>query len=136
MNQPCEVCGSTDQSPRYMDPILCGPCYNNRQDKGLTFVGFWDAHAQWSRKAFGSDDRGPIGPLHHLEMEAIEAREETDEERRKVEIIDCFLLIVDAARTAGIKEDEFFKLAFAKLAINWGRKWERTSEDGVFEHLR
>ena len=37
---------------------------------------FWDQQAEWSRATFGSDtERGPLGPLKHLEKEAKEAQE-------------------------------------------------------------
>ena len=38
---------------------------------------FWNEQGEWSQKTFGLDsERGPLGPLKHLEKEAREGQEQ------------------------------------------------------------
>jgi hypothetical protein len=95
---------------------------------------FWNAHAHWSRATFGDDSkRGPIGALKHLEKEAREAQEPGHD---AYEIVDCFLLTIDAARRSGMSYDEFVELAETKLEINKTRKWPIPVDDTPVEHIR
>ena len=82
---------------------------------------FWDQQAEWSRATFGSDtERGPLGPLKHLEKEAKEAQENAEWVQKnpekfdgvkqntvelRTEIADCLFLTFDAARRAGMTLD-------------------------------
>lgn len=94
------------------------------------FVLFWNAQSEWSRATFGSDkERGPVGPLKHLEKEAREAYAECDPMLRDMEIVDCLFLVCDAARRAGMTPDRLLTLANHKLAINKGRKWSKPTSD-------
>lgn len=98
---------------------------------------FWDEQAEWSQATFGTDqERGPLGPLKHLEKEAREAIDELDPARRHVEIVDCLFLTVDAARRSGLTYDRFLQLANEKLAINKARRWGAKSGDEPTEHIR
>ncbi len=91
-------------------------------------------HAAWSQATFGSDlERGPIGPLKHLEKEAREAQANPDDAE---EYADCLLLLLDAARRAGIKPLELIRAAQAKLEINRGRQWSLPVSDEPVEHVR
>jgi hypothetical protein len=90
--------------------------------------------AEWSQATFGSDtSRGPLGALRHLEMEAREAQQAPDDPE---EYADCFLLILDAARRAGITADALVAAARQKMIINRQRKWPRPVDDTPVEHLR
>lgn len=122
---------------------------------------FWDEQAEWSRATFGSDkERGPVGPLKHLEKEAKEAWVEAQmldgfreskktnrtpdydidikgcEKDLRTEIADCLFLTFDAARRAGMTLDELINTAFEKLEINKSRKWGKPTADGPVEHIR
>lgn len=98
---------------------------------------FWNEQAAWSQATFGTDaERGPTGPLKHLEKEARESHQEPDAEKRKVEIADCLFLVFDAARRAGMTFDELFNTAFAKLEVNKSRKWQKPTSDEPVEHVR
>lgn len=90
--------------------------------------------ADWSQATFGTDqDRGPLGALRHLEMEAREAQDSpTDAE----EYADCFLLILDAARRAGISPGQLIEAAQRKMIINRQRTWPRPVDDNPVEHVR
>lgn len=92
---------------------------------------------EWSDKTFGNKFyRGPIGPLKHLEKEVKEAIENPTD---PMEYADCFLLILDAARRAGIKPMELMKYSKEKLEICKQRKYPELSMDNVnepIEHLR
>jgi len=90
--------------------------------------------AEWSQATFGSDtSRGPLGALRHLEMEAREAQQAPDDPE---EYADCFLLILDAARRAGISADALVAAARQKMIINRQRQWPRPVDDTPVEHLR
>lgn len=94
---------------------------------------YWD-HARWSQATFGLDsERGPLGPLKHLEKEAKEAQEKPTD---KSEYADCLLLILDASRRAGIEPLELILEAQKKLKINQAREWPKTSSDEPVEHKR
>lgn len=90
--------------------------------------------AEWSQATFGSDKtRGPLGALRHLEKEAREAQESpTDPE----EYADCLLLILDAARRAGISPPALVDAAQQKMIINRQRNWPKPVDDTPVEHLR
>lgn len=112
---------------------------------------FWNQQAEWSEATFGkSTERGPSGPLAHLEKEAKEARADADlyeasrgillpkevvKANLKLEIADCLFLTFDAARRAGMTLDDLLDAAFHKLEINKKRKWKAPNEDGVCEHV-
>ena len=82
--------------------------------------------AEWSQATFGSDlTRGPIGALKHLEREAREAAENPTD---PMEYADCLLLILDAARRAGIKPMQLVEHAQAKMKINRSREWPKVDE--------
>lgn len=98
------------------------------------FLQFVDAQADWSQATFGLDsERGPIGPLKHLAKEVQEALANIDDE---MEYVDCFFLVLDAARRKGMTPNRLLDLAFEKLEINKRRKWNRPTSDDPVEHDR
>lgn len=86
---------------------------------------------EWSEKTFGtSEERGPIGPLKHLQKEVEEALEAPDDAS---EYADCLILIIDAARRAGFDIDELLHATHCKMKINRHRKWAKpTSDEPIF----
>ena len=110
----------------------------------LTAYQFTDAfsdlvtdQAEWSQETFGSDSqRGPIGALKHLSKESLEAVEAVGTENLKSELADCFLLILDASRRAGMKPFELVKAAQAKMKINRSRQWPKPIDDEPVEHVK
>lgn len=102
---------------------------------GADFLDLIEDQADWSRKTFGSDaERGPIGALRHLSKEALEAAENPTD---RSEYADCLLLILDAARRAGIKPLDLIHEAKAKMKINKSRTWPKPeSTDSPVEHIR
>lgn len=103
---------------------------------------FWCLLKDWSEPTFGSDsERGPKGPLKHLEKEVKEAlisAESPDGVALKGEIVDCLFLVFDSARRAGMNYDELLDKAFIKLEINKLREWNRSEGDSEqpIEHTR
>lgn len=116
---------------------------------------FWNEQGFWSFAVFGSiEERGPQGPLKHLEKEVKEALESLDiilhtipipktqeafdnsNTHFKMELVDCFFLVIDAARRSGLSYHEFMDLAFKKLKINQERKWQPRTSDEPVEHVR
>lgn len=98
---------------------------------------FWthcNDHAQWSDATFGpAHQRGPIGPLKHLEREAREAQANPTDPS---EYADCLLLVLDAARRIGIHGPQLLNAAIAKLEVDKARHWPQTSSDEPVEHER
>lgn len=91
-------------------------------------------HAAWSQATFGNDsERGPLGPLKHLEKEAKEAQESPQDSS---EYADCLLLVLDAARRAGIQIDDLVVAAYEKLQINKARTWPAPIADAPVEHVK
>jgi len=90
--------------------------------------------SRWSQATFGTDqERGPLGALRHLEKEARETQEAPADSE---EYADCFLLILDAARRAGISPLQLIDAAQRKMAINRERTWPKPVDDNPVEHIR
>jgi|SRR5208337_1231550 len=95
---------------------------------------FWDAQAEWSQATFGTDaERGPIGPLKHLEKEAREAQNKPEDE---FEMADCLFLVFDAARRSGLTLEKLISACKRKLEINKAREWSKPTTDDAVEHVR
>lgn len=90
--------------------------------------------ARWSQETFGTDaERGPLGALRHLEKEAREAQDNPSD---PMEYADCFLLILDASRRAGIKPIELMEHAIEKMRVNKAREWPKPVDDMPVEHIQ
>lgn len=91
--------------------------------------------SKWSQATFGADsERGPIGPLKHLAMEAIEASENPADIS---EYADCFLLLLDAARRAGWKLSHLIDAAQKKMEVNKSREYLKPIDSiSPVEHIR
>jgi hypothetical protein len=90
--------------------------------------------SDWSQATFGTDqERGPLGALRHLEKEARETQAAPGDIE---EYADCFLLILDAARRAGISPLQLIEAAQRKMLINRQRTWPRPVDDQPVEHVR
>ena len=90
--------------------------------------------SEWSQATFGSDQqRGPVGPLKHLEKEAREAAANPSDVS---EYADCLLLLLDASRRAGITPLELVRAGAAKMQTNKVRRWGTPTADGPVEHVR
>lgn len=112
-------------------------------DAGDMIIGqaFWDLfkdQAEWSQKTFGTDKvKGPVGSLKHLQLEAKEAEDADDWHSRTVEIADCFLLTLDAARRHGLKPMGLLQAAIDKMAENKLREWPKEfGGDAPIEHVK
>ncbi len=89
--------------------------------------------AAWSQATFGLDsERGPLGALRHLELEAREAQQNPADAE---EYADCFLLILDAARRAGIKPMQLIEAAQSKMEKNKARQWAAPVADEPVLHV-
>ena len=91
----------------------------------------------WSEATFGSDrERGPRGALKHLEKEARESQEAIGTPDIRMELADCFLLLLDASRRAGIDLEDLISAAREKHKINRKRTWNTPVDDEPIEHVR
>ena len=99
-----------------------------------TLQDFWVEQGEWSEETFGpSAERGPAGPLRHLQKEIGELAAADLEE----ELADCLFLVFDAARRAGMTHGDMVYAVFAKLSKNKRRKWSVPSNpDQPVEHVR
>jgi hypothetical protein len=92
--------------------------------------------SEWSQATFGTDaERGPIGPLKHLEKEAREARANPSDIKEHADIL---ILWLDASRRAGFKPMEVVEAALAKMEENKARTWppKGSMPDEAVEHVR
>ncbi len=88
----------------------------------------------FSDVAFGTpQERGPLCPLAHLEKEILELKADLNDHS---EWADCLLLLLDAARRAGVDADQLILAAFKKLEVNKTRKWGKPDENGVIQHIK
>ena len=88
--------------------------------------------AEWSQATFGDDsERGPVGPLKHLALEAVEAQENPKD---LAEYADCFLLILDASRRAGYSIGDLIEGAVQKQSANEKRTWPKPTGDTPVFH--
>ena len=89
------------------------------------------SHAHWSEKTFGNVSA--VGPAKHLAKEALEVAADPLD---AMEHADCWMLLWDMQRRAGIS-DKALRLAIArKLAINKARTWPAPQEGEAREHDR
>ncbi len=116
---------------------MSGPWMGTITELGIRLADLCERHAEWSRATFGNDqERGPNGPLLHLEKEAAEARLADDMDSFSEEMADCLLLVLDAARRGGIKPMQLLDAALAKVEVNKRRTWPKASPDQPVEHTR
>ena len=85
---------------------------------------------EWSEATF--DDPGPAPKLHHLKAEVDELLAAPFD---RIEYADCLILLLDAARKAGISGDELLEAAYHKLQVNKRRIWGEPDENGVVQHI-
>jgi hypothetical protein len=93
----------------------------------------WDELSEWSQKTFGSDEeRGPIGSLRHLKLEAEEAIQSGERD----EYADCLILILDAARRGGFTCSDLIDEALKKLEVCKTRTYLRPLADEISYRVR
>jgi len=95
----------------------------------MTLRELQDTIGQWSEVTF--DDTGPLPKIHHLKREVDELLAEPYE---RFEYADCLILLVDAARKAGLSADALLATAFEKMEVNKQRTWVE-DEHGISHHL-
>jgi hypothetical protein len=100
---------------------------------GLDVYDLYTDHAEWSRATFGPDsERGPLGPIRHLQKEALELEASPHD---PMEHADALLLILDASRRAGLDLHELIDAARKKLEVNKARSWPKGEPDQAVEHV-
>ena len=110
------------------------PGSDNNTTLGELLSSLAQDQSEWSQATFGTDqERGPLGALRHLEKEAVETQAAPNDIE---EYADCFLLILDAARRAGISPLQLIESAQRKMVINRQRTWPRPIDDQPVEHVR
>ena len=88
-------------------------------------------HAAWSQAQFG--DVSAVGPAKHLAKEAMEVAADP---RDPIEHADCWMLLWDMQRRAGISDAQLAEAIREKLAINQARRWPAPKEGEAREHDR
>ena len=99
------------------------------------FHNLYDTVMHWSAETFGGTDaRGPLGPLRHLEKEAAEAQADCGD---LTEYADCLIVLLDASWRAGFTAGDIIDAAFKKMEENRKREWpEVTDPNAPVEHVR
>lgn len=88
-------------------------------------------HAAWSQAQFG--DVSAVGPAKHLAKEAMEVAADPLD---PIEHADCWMLLWDMQRRAGISDAQLADAIREKLAINQARRWPAPKEGEAREHDR
>ena len=88
-------------------------------------------HAAWSQAQFG--DVSAVGPAKHLAKEAMEVAADPLD---PIEHADCWMLLWDMQRRAGISDAQLADAIQKKLAINQARRWPAPKEGEAREHDR
>lgn len=129
--------GGGNQTGSPVRSVLIPPRMSHTE-LGLRLARFVASQSEWSQATFGTDAvRGPIGVLKHLEKEAREAIEAQEaiqyaetvlhgEQLRaeaREEIADCFILIMDVARRAGMCVEDLLTEVEKKHEKNKTREW-------------
>lgn len=86
-------------------------------------------HAAWSQAQFG--DVSAVGPAKHLSKEALEVAAAPCD---PIEHADCWMLLWDMQRRAGISDEQLAQAIREKLAVNKARAWGKTREGEAIEH--
>lgn len=94
-------------------------------------AGLRAQHAAWSQAQFG--DVSAVGPAKHLAKEAMEVAADPLD---PIEHADCWMLLWDMQRRAGISDAQLADAIREKLAINQARKWPAPKEGEAREHDR
>ncbi len=101
---------------------------------GFELLSLIKDQAEWSEKTFGTNkERGPLGPLKHLEKEAKEAQNNPAD---ILEYADCFILILDASRRTGFSISDLIQAAKEKMIQNKEREWGPRFKDQAIEHIK
>ncbi|MGA0617547.1 dATP/dGTP pyrophosphohydrolase domain-containing protein [Paracoccus sp. KR1-242] len=88
-------------------------------------------HAAWSQAQFG--DVSAVGPAKHLSKEALEVVAAPCD---PIEHADCWMLLWDMQRRAGISDEQLTQAIREKLAVNKARAWPAPKEGEAREHQR
>lgn len=97
----------------------------------LRLDGLRAAHAAWSQAQFGAVSA--IGPAKHLAKEALEVAEAP---HNVIEHADCWMLLWDMQRRAGISDEALADAIRVNLAVNMARDWPEPKEGEAREHVR
>lgn len=94
---------------------------------------------RWSVKTFPRATT--FSRLKHLEKEIKELIDITQEnpeinEKMLMEYADCFILILNSARSQGLSMEDIYQASVKKMEINEQRQWGIPDENGVVEHIR
>ena len=87
---------------------------------------------EWADATFGADITAER-PLAHLAEEVAEAQANP---RALEEYVDCFMLIIEAARRAGFTTDQLLVAALIKLALNKRGDWYYDPTRGYFKRAK
>jgi NTP pyrophosphatase (non-canonical NTP hydrolase) len=110
---------------------------NDLYSEAEKFQNLQNSIVEWSTATFGDRQTSAIPVLHHLEKETAELIEALEKHGNyKEEFADCFMLLIESAKTCGIETDELIVLTHEKLKKNKKRKWGRADDKGVIEHIK
>lgn len=88
-------------------------------------------HAEWSDATFGNV--GPVGPLKHLNKEALEAAADPSD---PLEWADMQFLLWDAQRRMGLSDEFITRAMIEKLEINKARQWPEPKDGEPRLHIK
>jgi hypothetical protein len=102
--------------------------YNQKID----WQALQDELHNWTVEKFGNSTN-PIPSLNHLreELEELIADHQSAEEWA-----DCFILLIHAAKKAGLDMTQIYSFITDKHFVNKSRQWSEPDENGVCHHIK
>ncbi len=97
-----------------------------------TIAKFGKELGEWADTTFPGH-RTTMRCLLHLREEVNELIDAPDD---RSEFADAFMLLLDAARKAGITPDDLIRAGYGKLEICRQRQWGPPDENGVIRHTK
>jgi predicted house-cleaning noncanonical NTP pyrophosphatase (MazG superfamily) len=110
--------------------------YNKQIEENIQSAMDWQALQDelhdWTVEKFGNPTN-PIPSLNHLreELEELIADHQSAEEWA-----DCFIILIHAAKKAGLDMTQIYSFITDKHFINKSRQWSEPDENGVCHHIK
>lgn len=102
----------------------------------MTQLQFYEI-TKWQKETFGNATA--LSKIAHLKEEIKELEfdlENNNEESKRLEFADCFILLLGAAAADGWYFEDICNAIHDKMGINYKRKCGKPKENGVINHIK
>jgi NTP pyrophosphatase (non-canonical NTP hydrolase) len=96
----------------------------------------FESITKWQIETFGNATA--LSKLNHLreEIEELNDALQQNDENRRLEFADCFILLFGCAASDGYTYEHICRAIDEKMKINKERKWGKANKNGVVNHIR